>query len=70
MNRSRITSLGPIVLGVIFFVVGGILGKDQTSDANTASNTASKIMLTVGFLLVVIGVIALVVRTFRARRST
>lgn len=70
MTRSRLASLGPIVLGLILFVIGGILGKGQSSDADTASNTASKILLAVGFLIVLIGLIALAVRTLRARRRT
>jgi hypothetical protein len=56
------------VIGIIAFMVGLVLGKDQ-GDAETARNTLSAILLTIGFLAVVGGLVAMAVGRFRRRNA-
>ena len=68
MHRSRTFTTATIVVGALALVVGLILGKGQ-GHAHSASNVASMVLLTVGFLAIVIGLIVLGVRSLRARRQ-
>ena len=56
------------IVAVIGVVVGLVLGKDQ-GDAETARNTLSAILLTIGFLAVVGGLVAMAVGRFRRRNA-
>ncbi len=55
-----------LIAGAIAFLLGLALGKDQ-GDAETARNTASAILLTLGFLVVVVTVVLATVRKLRTR---
>ena len=55
-----------LIAGVLAFLLGLALGKDQ-GDAETARNTASAILLALGFPVLVVTVVPATVRKLRAR---
>lgn len=63
MPSAPIVSL---LVGVLAFVAGLALGKDQ-GDAETTRNTFSAILLTIGFIIVVISLATLAVKKLRQR---
>lgn len=56
-----------LLAGVLAFVVGLVLGKDQ-GDAETARNTISAILLTLGFIVVVVSLVVIGVKKVRRER--
>ena len=67
MNRTRFV---PLVASAVIFVAGLALGAGKTEADTSAANTASKILLTAGFLGFVIALIVLAVSYLRTRRTT
>lgn len=61
-SPTRLALIG----GGLAFLLGLALGKDQ-GDAETVRNTASAILLTLGFLVVVVTVVLATVRKLRTR---
>lgn len=57
-----------LLIGLVAFVVGLALGKDQ-GDAETTRNTFSAILLTIGFIVVVVSLVIVAVKKVRLRRS-
>lgn len=57
-----------LLIGLVAFVVGLALGKDQ-GDAETTRNTFSAILLTIGFIIVVVSLVIVAIRKARLRRS-
>lgn len=67
MNRTR---FAPLVASAVLFAAGLVLGAGKTEQDTSAANTASKILLTVGFLGFVVALIVLAVTFLRTRRTT
>ena len=67
MNRSR---FAPLIASVVIFAAGLALGAGKTEDDTSAANTASKILLTVGLVAIVVALIVLAVSYLRSRRTT
>ena len=57
-----------LVTSAVIFVTGLVLGAGKSADDTSAANTASKILLAVGLIaLIVTGILALVVRRRASR---
>ena len=68
MNRRSYIPF--IVAAGVLFVSGLVLGAGKSSDDTSAANTASKVLLAVGLLALVITTVLEVVRRRRADRRT
>ncbi len=65
MIRNR---FAPLVVAVLIVAAGLALGAGKSSEDTSAANTISKVLLTVGFLAVVITVVVLIVSGLRSRQ--
>lgn len=65
MIRNR---FAPLVVAVLILAAGLALGAGKSSEDTSAANTISKVLLTIGFLAVVIAVVVLVVSGLRSRQ--
>lgn len=65
MIRNR---FAPLVVAVLILAAGLALGAGKNSEDTSTANTISKVLLTVGFLAVVIAVVVLVVHSLRSRQ--
>lgn len=65
MIRNRFT---PLVVALLILVAGLALGAGKSSEDTSTANTMSKVLLTLGFLAVLIAIVVLVVRSIRSRQ--
>lgn len=59
-----------IAVSAILFVAGLALGAGKSSEDTSAANTASKFLLTIGLLALVVSAVLELLSHFRARRAT
>lgn len=65
MIRNR---FAPLVVALLILASGLALGAGKGSDDTSTANTISKVLLTLGFLAVIIALVVLVVRGLRSRQ--
>ncbi len=59
-----------LIASAVIFVTGLVLGAGKSSDDTSAANTASKILLAVGLIaLIVTGIVAVIARRHATRHS-
>lgn len=58
-----------IITSAVLFVAGLVLGAGKSSEDTSAANTASKFLLTIGLLALVITTLLEIVSRVRARRA-
>lgn len=66
MIRNRFTAL---VVSFVLFVVGLALGAGKSEADTSAANTASKVLLTVGMVGIVVSLLLLAIGFVRSRRT-
>jgi hypothetical protein len=66
---SRRSYVPFIVTSAVLFVAGLALGAGKSSDDTSAANTASKVLLTIGLLALIITAVLEAVGRVRARRA-
>lgn len=63
MTRARFT---PLIASAIVFAIGLVLGAGKAESDTSIANTASKVLLTVGFVAVLVSLVVLVVARVRS----
>lgn len=66
MNRTRFI---PLIVSAVVFATGLALGAGKTDDDTSIANTASKVLLTLGLISVVVALVVLAISYRRSREA-